>query len=302
LAKYLLFWFVVRILGRLPLPALYWIGDVVGGLGYRLFPGVRGAVLDNIRHAIPDAPRQKQEKVARQVFRNVCYYYADLVNIPHMDPQHFLDERMTYHGRELLEPVLESGSGAVLLSAHWGNPELAVQGLGALGIRTMAVTEPIQPPKLARLLNNTRSAHGIEFLPVGIAGVKRIIQMLRSGGTVALMGDRDIEGPKMLLAFLGEETWVPTGPIEVGLRTGVPIFPVFARRIRKSRLHAFIEEPLAIDRTGDLQADVRSGMIQYIARLEARLRDEPEQWAVLERIWDSPGASTSEPAVDNLAA
>ena len=243
MAKYLLFWFVVRVLGRLPLPALYWIGDVVGGLAYRLFPGVRAAVLDNVRHAIPDASRRQREKAARQVFRNVCYYYADLINIPHMDPQHFLEARMTYHGRELFEPVLQAGSGAVFLSAHWGNPELAVQGLGALGVRTMAVTEPVQPPKLARLLNSTRSSQGIEFLPVGIAGVKRIIQMLRSGGTVALMGDRDIEGPKMLLPFFGEETWMPTGPIEVGLRTGVPIFPVFARRIRKSRLDVFIEEP-----------------------------------------------------------
>ena len=33
---------------------------------------------------------------------------------------------------------------------------------------------------------------------------------------------------------------------------------------------------------------MRALELQYIARLEKRLRDEPGQWAVFERLWDAP--------------
>ena len=81
--KYILFWAVFRILGRLPLGALYTIADVAAFAGYRVCPGIRANVWDNLRHVMPDAPKSKVRKAAKQVFRNVGYYYADLAHMPH---------------------------------------------------------------------------------------------------------------------------------------------------------------------------------------------------------------------------
>jgi KDO2-lipid IV(A) lauroyltransferase len=126
------------------------------------------------------------------------------------------------------------------------------------------------------------------FHPVSVGGAKKIIQALRNGKAVALMGDRDIEGPSMQLPFFGQETGMPTGPIEVGLRTGCPIYPSFSARRGRFKLECWLEEPLHVEPSGDFQADVRALELQYISRLEKRLRDEPGQWVVLERIWDAP--------------
>ena len=49
----------------------------------------------------------------------------------------------------------------------------------------------------------------------------------------------------------------------------------------------YMEEPLVLEQTGDFQQDVRAGTLAFLARFERRLRAEPGQWAVLERIWDS---------------
>jgi lauroyl/myristoyl acyltransferase len=297
--KYVLFWVVFRVLGRLPVPALYVIADITAALAYRLATSARGNVLDNLRHVTPDASETKIRKAARQVFRNVAYYYADFAHLPHIDVQQFYDERLTIHGvHEQLLPLLREGKGAIMLSGHLGNPELVLQGLAALGQTALAVTEPVEPPALARMLNGIRSSHGHEFHPVGVKGVKRIIQGLRSGKTAALMGDRDIEGPRMRLPFFGHETWMPTGPIELGLREGVPIFPSFSYRRGRFNLEAWLEPPIGITRTDDFQADVRATALEFIARLEARLRAEPWQWLVLERIWDDDVAQ-AEPAVKN---
>ncbi len=290
--KYLVFWFVFRVLGWLPLSALYWIADVAAAIGYRLAPRSRESVLDNLRHAMPDASDSALADAAKAVFRSVAYYYADLAHLPHMNVQRFHDERLIHHGvDERMRPVLASGRGAVMLSAHFGNPELVTQAMAVLGIPVLAVTERVEPERLAELLESVRSSHGLEFRPVGVGAAKRVIQMLKSRGSVALMGDRDIEGPRMMLPFFGVETWMPTGPVEVGLRTGAAIFPSFCVRRERYKIEAFLEDEIVIERTDDLQADVRVVMLKYIERLEWWIRKEPGEWAVFERIWE-----TDEPA------
>jgi KDO2-lipid IV(A) lauroyltransferase len=293
LLKYLVFWFVFRVLGLLPLPALYWIADVVAAIGFRVARGSREAVLANLRHVLPDADDARLREVAKQSFRSVAYYYADLAHLPRLDPKRFLEERLDLHGvHERLLPTVHSGSGAIMLSGHFGNPEFVLQAVLPLGIRGAAVTEPVQPPRLARMMNEIRSTHGVEFMPVGVSGVKRMIQTIRSGGAIALMGDRDIEGPRMRLPFFGREAWMPTGPIELGLRTGVPVFPSFCWRRNRYRIEAFLEEPIEVKRTDDFQADVRAAALIWIARFEHYLREDPGQWFVLERIWDEEAADS----------
>jgi KDO2-lipid IV(A) lauroyltransferase len=216
-----------------------------------------------------------------------------------MDLNDFFQNRLVYRGiEEHIRSNLEKGRGVVMLSAHVGNAEIAGQGLIPLGISCFAVTEPVKPAALSRMLNKIRRSKGIEFEPVSVASAKRIVRTLRAGGTVALMGDRDISGPKMRLPFFGEETWMPTGPIEVALRTGAAIVPSFSARRGRYNIDATAEAPIEIERTDDLQADVRTAMLAYIERLEARLRAEPDQWVVLERLWDGEApapAPASEP-------
>jgi KDO2-lipid IV(A) lauroyltransferase len=222
----------------------------------------------------------------------VAYYYADLAQLPQMDINQFFRERLKYTGiEEHIRPQLAAGRGVVMLSAHVGCSEMAGQALIPLGIPCFAVTEPVKPERLARMLNEIRMSKGVVFMPVGVPAVKRIVRILRSGGTVALMGDRDISGPKMLLPFFGEETWLPTGPVEVALRTGAAIVPSFSARRGRYVIDAVAEEPIEIERTEDFQADVKAAMLEFIKRMEARLRAEPEQWLVFERLWDADEAA-----------
>lgn len=294
--KFLAFWIVFRIIGRLPRPVITAIADIAAAIGYRVAKAARENVHDNLRHVMPTASPKKLDRIAKQVFRNVAYYYAELAYLPRLDPRTFLENDLTLHGvRERLVPTIQSGQGAIMLSGHYGNPELVLQAVLPLGIRGFAVTEPVEPPALARMLNEIRSSHGVRFMPVGIPGVKQLLRTIREGGAVALMGDRDIEGPRMRLPFFGRETWMPTGPVEVALRTGAPIFPSFSVRRGKYKLEAWLEEPMQIERTDDFQADVRTMALMWIARYEDYLRREPHQWAVFERLWDdSPTGPASE--------
>jgi lauroyl/myristoyl acyltransferase len=284
--KFLLYWVTFHTLGRLPLPFLYWLMNTTASAAYRIAPSVRRNIHDNLRHVMPNAPEAEVERAAKQVLHNVALYYADTAYLPRMDLGEFFEKRFAFHGLdEYLRPAIAQGKGVIVLSAHVGNPELAVQALAHVGIHVFALTEPVHP-RMSKLMDEYRASKGHTFGPVNRGNVKRVFQTLKRGGVVALMGDRDIEGPKEALPFFGERTLMPTGPIEVAVRTGVPVLPCFSARRGKYAIEAWVEEQLELKRTGDAHADVIAGTREYIERLERRLRAEPGQWAVIERIWD----------------
>lgn len=290
--RYLFFLVTFNTIGRLPTRLLYAIFPYVGDLCYLLAAGPRRNVWKNLRRVMPpDTPRRRMRKVARQIFRNVALYYVDLARMPYTDPDDLFVNRMEITGLyEILLPAIEEDKGVIMLSAHCGNPEIAGQGLLHVNVKVFALTEPLEPPQLSTLLDKARSSLGMTFAPVSIANVKRVMKTLRSGGVVALMADRDIQGPKQRLPFFGAETWMPTGPIEVALRTGATVVPSFSGRRNNYIIQAVMEEPLRLQRTGDFEADVRAGQLEYMERLERFLRDDPSQWLVLESIWDDEQA------------
>ena len=290
--KYVLFLIAIHTLGRLPLRAGYAIAQVAGRVIFWFSPGSRRNVINNLRHVMgADAPAKDVRAAARRVFVNVAKYYVDLVRMPHMAVDDFYRRRLRYYGfDEYLLPAVAAGKGVVALSAHLGNPELGVQGMLPRGVKVFALTEPLEPPRLSRLVDSLRAAGGHSFAPVGFGGVRRTLRTLQQGGVVALMGDRDIEGPKASLPFFGEEANIPTGPIEVALRTGATVIPAFCIRTEQGGIDAYLEEPLELERTGDMEKDVRTNTLRFLARLERRLREHPDQWVVLESVWDGAPA------------
>jgi KDO2-lipid IV(A) lauroyltransferase len=296
--KLALFKVAPHTLGRLPLPILYGLLSLLANLIYALYPRARRNVWDNLRHVMPaGTPKTEMRAAARRIFRNVSLYYGDLIRMPRIDLDDFVRHRLIFHGfQDNLQPAIEAGNGVIIISGHYGNPELAVQALLPLGVRVFALTEPVQPQALSNLMNGFRSSTGHEFAPVSVGSVKAVMQRLRRGDVVALMSDRDIEGPRAVLPFCGAHTLMPTGPIEVALRTGAAVVPAFSRRTGKRQIVASLEEPLELPRTGDREEDVRVGTLRFLERLERHLREDPGQWLVLEAIWEPMTEPVLEPA------
>jgi lauroyl/myristoyl acyltransferase len=286
--KYVLFLLSVRLLGWLPLGVLYGLANLAGELSYILSVRVRHNVWDNMRHVMgPTAPKSELRRAARQVFRNTARYYVDLIYRPRLDTQRLYDRQLTHYGLEenLLAP-LRQGKGVVLVSGHFGNAELVIQGLLPLGVKALALTEPLEPPALSRLVHRLRSSTGHTFLPVSLSNVKATLRYLKAGGMVALMCDRDIEGRSLRVPFFGSPASMPVGAVELAMRTGAPLVPVFAHRRNGDRYEVFAEPPIELARTGDPQADLKTNVCRLLQRFEPHLRNDPGQWTVLEAVWE----------------
>jgi lauroyl/myristoyl acyltransferase len=289
--KYVALLVVYKTLAWLPTWAAYAIARVVGDASY-LFQGrTRRHVKDNMRHVLgPDASEKDVSRAARDVFRNVTRYYADLIRLPHLNPHRLLTHDLTIHGLETLEKAIAEGKGVVLVSAHYGNPELTVQAMAGFGVHAYVFTEPLQPPQLSDLVHRLRSTHGHMYRPVSMSAVKGAIRHLRQGGVVAILCDRDIQKTGQLLPLCGSPARFPVGAAMLAVRTGALVVPAFSQRHGPGRNEVWIEPPLSLERTGDEEHDVRAITEKILARFEEYLRRDPGQWMVLEPVWGQEGA------------
>ncbi len=283
------------LLGRLPVPVLYVIARIFADGAHLFRADARNAVRANMRRVMgPDAEDRDVRRASREVFRNVTRYYADLLRVGRTDIQAFFRDRIEITGVEHLEAARSSGRGAAVVGAHFGNPEMSVQGLAAMGYAFFGFTEPLEPPALSDFTHRLRSHHGHVYHTVGYRAVKEAMRHIRKGGLVAVLLDRDVTGSGLPMRFFGAEASIPVGGIEMALRTGADVIIAQSWRLPGYRFRVEVGPPLQIERTGDFEVDARAYAEQVLRILEEQIRSDPGQWAVLERIWADDTSADAE--------
>lgn len=284
--RYYLMWTVVQTIGRMPMSWRYGIAKFGSDRIYSWGPNIGKNVRDNMRHVLgPDASEEEIDRLARQCTENTGRYYADVIGMHRMNIQKFWDEDMQIDGLNYLDEAAARGQGVIIASAHYANPEFAVQGLAAIGIRVFALVEPLDPPELGRLMRGLRTVHGHVYEPVGFGAIKDALTWLRKGGVVAILIDRDIQKRGVVLDFCGAPARFPTGAVDLALRTNAMLLPGWVRRVGGYKIHTVLGPPLEMIRTGDREEDLRVNTAAMLALFEQHLKKDPGQWSVLDRIW-----------------
>ena len=284
--RYLALWVLVRVLGRLPLRVLYAGSDVAGTLAWYASPRLQRVTLDHMRHVYAGGASERElGRSARSCARSAARYWADLAKAAHQPPERAIDRIDVVEGIEHIFEARDRGCGVIFVSAHLGNPESLMRAIGVLGFDVVVLTEPLSPPRLHDLVHDVRSASGIRFVPADRGGVRLAIEQLRAGGMLGVMADRDVLGTGRPVPFFGERARLPTGAVELALRTRAPLVTGFVRRTEGGRVRVTIDPPLDLERTGDRAADVAAGMRRLVQALEDGIRESPEQWFALHPVW-----------------
>lgn len=272
---------------RLPLSLAYLLGALVGSLAYALNRRARRTVQANMRQVLgPAAGNAAVRTAARRCFRTATWYYTDLARTPLMRPERFIKERIKIRGLEHLLEAQQAGKGVICVSIHYGSPEYTAQCLGAAGIRFMALVEPLDPPEMAALFHRYRASQGQQFEEATLAGMKRVVRHLRTGGTLSMLIDRDIQGTGIEVPFLGKPARLPVGAADLARHTGATVLPFVTRRLGPDRYSAIIGAPISLGRSGNAQQDRSCNTARLIAWFEPYLRRDPSQWFVLqEPVW-----------------
>lgn len=284
LPEYLLLYAFTRIIYILPFNFSVKIGRALGRLVYRLDKRHRGIALENIASTLglkgPEA-----EKIVLSVFENLGMVLAEFIKIPTID-KGFLDKRVSVEGFENYLKAKSEGKGVLMLGAHLGNWEL----LGAtlllkMGEVASVVYMKTKNPYVDRFIDLIRKSYGINTIPHHNA-MKQVLAALRRGEAVGVLLDQH-GGQKEAIKvdFIGRPAATSIGFAIMALRTGAPVVPMFMVRDGDGRFRFIYEKPIYLEKSGDLEKDIRDGTIIFNKVIEDYVRRYPEQWFWVHRRW-----------------
>jgi len=133
---------------------------------------------------------------------------------------------------------------------------------------------------------------GMMYIDVVIVGkamrvIPALVRRLRSGGTVALLSDRDLKGSGVPVTLFGEETTLPAGPLSLACRTGAGLLVAGTYFMPGAGHHIQVHPPIEIPEDGELEERVREGTQQFARVLEQIVREHPQQWHLIVPNWPS---------------
>jgi lauroyl/myristoyl acyltransferase len=289
---------------RLPLGLLYRIGDRVMLLFLALNPRYRRALHHNFSRILgerEDAPRVRE--TARAMARHLARYWIDFFYWSERGGEAAQGAVVGVENRDALARCLAGGRGALLLTAHLGNWEMGGLLLERSGVEVAVVYVPDRFKALEAFRSRYRRRAGVTEIPLRSDPLAPlpVLRVLRSGGVVAVQGDRDFDNTGHPVPFFGETAWFPRGPARLALISGAPILPVFILREKDGpragsggfRVHFF--DP--IEPVGDARSpEALDAIVRRTAGIiEAMVRSHPEQWYCFYPFWDDPSRRRQAP-------
>ncbi len=201
--------------------------------------------------------------------------------------------RYTCIGEETIAALATSGQGAILLSAHVGNWELAGNllrdridcpiNIVTLDNENEAVRKVLETATKHRRINVLRLSSNQTDITVQIA------RALQAGEFVCLHGDRTVHQRSRKIDFLGAPAEFPIGPYALSSIFNSPILPVFVVKTgwRTYRMEAF--DPIVLDRIPSEKRDTKilEAAKKFSELLESVVRAHPYEWHNFYAFWDS---------------
>jgi KDO2-lipid IV(A) lauroyltransferase len=263
----------------------YGAARLAGNLAYLVGADLRRQARENyaaILGAPVDSPRVG--RVAREAVVGYTKLMADFLWLPALS-QERIREVVEVGGLENIDDALALRRGAIVVTPHFGNWDMAAAAAVAHGVRLTAVTDRFGDAALDRQVTGARQKFGMKCVPVGVEAGRAVLRALRDNEVVALVCDLPKEGRNVRVDLCGQPAMVPAGPALLALRTGAPLVPITCRRLADNRYHLEIERRVAFTPTGRDAVDVPALAQAIVDRFAATLRAVPEQWYLFSRMW-----------------
>jgi KDO2-lipid IV(A) lauroyltransferase len=261
-------------------------GAGLGRLAYRLKLR-RDVVESNLRLAYPAADPVWIQATARASYEHLGREAAAMLRLARLDRQAVIDRTDVTDDWPRLEAALAGGKGVLLVTGHYGNWELAAAAVAARGIPIAAIVRRQGNPLFDARLTTTRERLGVQTISQREAP-SRVPRFLRRNGVVGIVGDQDARGAGIFVPFFGRPASTHRGPAVFSLRFGAPAFACVARRLPGPGVRYRVSgQQVDVPRTGRLDDDVEALTAALAARLEAEIREAPEQYFWFHRRWKS---------------
>ncbi len=251
----------------------------------------RRLVLDNLAASFPDKDPREIRSIARKVYQNQVFNFAELLRVPLIRNPEDASLLMSIDSAPELGRILDRESGAVIVSGHYGSWEVLAVCFGLLYRPVHLVVKSIRNRSLDSYITSLRTWHGNTVIHKKKA-LRQGLNVLRNRGILLIMADQSNKKKDYYLSFLNRRASVFLGPAYLALKAEVPMYAVFCRRDEKGQYRVTLRRV----QTSDLSCtreDIRTLARRYTLLLEEFIISYPQEWLWLHNRWKhSPQART----------
>jgi len=183
-------------------------------------------------------------------------------------------------------PVLQNGKGAILVSGHFGNWEVAMGYLYYHQIKSTAVQQNQQNNLINQHMKILRQQWGIDIVDTRGA-VKNCEIALRKGRVACLLGDQDAGHRGVFVPFFSRLASTHVGAAVLHLRTGAPLFLSTCNRIYKQQFEFLFHRIDGLKNNSVSDENIHYLTSHLMSQLEKAVRRHPEQYFWMHRRWKS---------------
>lgn len=226
---------------------------------------------------------------------------------------HCMTETMEYYGPRpqpiridapachAIGDALDSGRGAVIVTGHFGNWDIAAKGLREYGRPINLVMARDVNQTTTEMVRQAREAAGVQVIysDSSVFSTFNMIRALRRNEVVALQLDRPLSlEATAAVPFFGAPARFPTGPFVLARVAGAPLIPVFIPRLGTRHYQTRVYDAFTVTRDSDSLDTVMRGVVGVF---EALIREFPTQWFQFAPFWPShPTGTASDPATSPI--
>jgi len=266
-----------------PLGLALWMGRRIGDAVYFFNIKRRMIAYANLKAAFPEKSSGELKRINKAHFENLGMNVIELLKLPFM-AKDYLGRHVKLENADTIKSGLEKGKGVIVLTAHFGNWEIASLVASLNGYIMSVFAREQKYERLNNLLNEFRQSTGCKVITKGFS-VKDIVKTLHNNGIVAMLSDQDAGANGVFVNFFNRPASTAQGIIAFSIKTGAVILPSFITRVGIDKHIAKAGEPLELINTGDREKDVKVNLQRITGILEDQVIRFPEQWLWAHKRW-----------------
>lgn len=267
----------------LPLGMSLFLGRRLGELFYYLDIKHKVIAYANIKTVFGTqfSPRELG-KLTQDFYRRFGQNLIEIFFIPIVDKE-YINKYITLENMNYIDEGFKRGKGVILLGVHVGSWELSNIICANLGFPFSLFVRDQGMPRLNKLLNLYRSQKGCKIIERENE-TRQLIEDLKSNRAIGMTVDQGGKAGTQV-KFFGKSASMPTGAIKLALRYDATLLPAFYTRIKGPYIKIIIDPPFKIQKTGNLEQDIRENLQEVIKIFEKKILKYPAEYLWTYKIW-----------------
>jgi KDO2-lipid IV(A) lauroyltransferase len=269
----------------LPLSTCHTVAALLATLFCDVLRFRRQVIDENLRHAFPEMNDRERRQMAWRMWEHLLLFSAETAHsVRKLHPSNY-HQYVRFDGEVPIAEALLSQRPLILVTAHYGNFELASFVLTLFGYRIYSVARPLDNPYFDRMMNQFRGRRGQTILSKQ-SDYERIIGLLAAGAKVTFVADQYAGRKGCWVNFFGRPASAHKAIALFALQHDAPVFVGYCRRAERPLHYDLVLKATHDPRAGADGVNSVAQLTQwYTTAFEEMIREAPEQYWWLHRRW-----------------